>query len=126
MSIYIYIYFYIYLEKRTERSPVLFAKERNILAFFSVLLKRTEHSLHSFPFFRKERKRTERSFGFHKSPKTREKNGKERNVLFFERKRTERSERKRTECPTLVLKDQHQLVLKYQQATPLESAGMPL
>ena len=26
----------------------------------------------------------------------------------------------------LVLKDQHQLVLKYQQATPLEWAGMPL
>ena len=26
----------------------------------------------------------------------------------------------------LVLKDQHQLVLKYQQATPLELAGMPL
>ena len=26
----------------------------------------------------------------------------------------------------LVLKDQRQLVLKYQQATPLESAGIPL
>ena len=26
----------------------------------------------------------------------------------------------------LVLKDQHHWVLKYQQATPLESAGMPL
>ena len=26
----------------------------------------------------------------------------------------------------LVLKDQHQFVLKYQQATPLDSAGMPL
>ena len=26
----------------------------------------------------------------------------------------------------LGLRDQHQLVLKYQQATPLESAGMPL
>ena len=31
-----------------------------------------EHSLRSFPFFRRERKRTERSVGSHKSPKTRE------------------------------------------------------
>ena len=46
--------------------------------------------LRSFPFFRKEQKRTEHSFGSHKSPKTRKKNrkvetfllknGKERNV----------------------------------------------
>ena len=30
-------------------------------------------------------------------------NGKKRNILFFERKRTERSGRKRTRCPTLIL-----------------------
>ena len=59
-----------YLEKRTERSPVLFAKEQNVLAFFSVLLKRTERSL--------------RSFGFHKSPKTREiEKRTEKNGAFF-------------------------------------------
>ena len=42
-----------------------------------------------------------RSFGSHKSPKIRKKNGKERNVPFKERKRTERTEQKRTRCPTL-------------------------
>ncbi len=76
ISIYIYIYFYKYLEKRTEHSPVLFAKERNVLAFFSVLLKRTECSFRSFPFFAKERYVLSvlfRSF---------EKNGKECNVLL--------------------------------------------
>ena len=104
MSIYIYIYFYIYLEKRTERSPVLlqknetfsrsfpfFAEERCVLfrslqkniAFFSVLCKRTLRSLHSLSFFRKERKRTERSFVSHKSPKTREKNG----TFFFKNRK---------------------------------------
>ena len=31
-----------------------FSKERNFLAFFSVLYKRTEQSLSSFPFFIKE------------------------------------------------------------------------
>ena len=31
-----------------------FSKERNILAFFPVLYKRTEQSLRSFPFFIKE------------------------------------------------------------------------
>ena len=68
-----------------------FKKNVPFFAFFSVLLKRTERSL--------------RSFGFHKSPKTREKNGKERNILFFEWKRSERSEWKRTRCPTLLLMD---------------------
>ena len=38
-------------------------------------------SLRSFTFLRKEPKGTHRSFGSHKSPKTRKKNGKERNVL---------------------------------------------
>ena len=53
-----------------------FAKERNVLGFFAkeccvlcVLCIRTLRSLRSFPIFRKERKRTERSFGFHRSPK---------------------------------------------------------
>ena len=56
-----------------------------------------------FLFLRKERKGTERSFGSQKSPKTRKKNRKERNVPLKERKRTERTEWKRTRCPTLVL-----------------------
>ena len=74
MSIYIYLYIY---WRRTERSRVL-AKELNVLTFlqiaffvfFSILCKRTLCSLRSFPFFRKEQKSTERSFGSHKSPKT--------------------------------------------------------
>ena len=114
MSIYIYIYIYIYLFiylyisiyiylyilikernvlaffcKRTKRSRALFRSlQKNLLffAFFSVLCKRTVRSLRSFLFFRKELKRTEHSFGSHKFPKTREKNRKERNVLFLEQK----------------------------------------
>ena len=57
--------------KRTKCSRVLLRSlQKNVafFAFFSVLCKRTLHSL--------------RSFGSHKSPKTREKNGKERNVLL--------------------------------------------
>ena len=100
MSIYIYIYLYIsiyilkkehnvlaFFCKRTKRSRIFLHSLQKIVAFFSVLCKRMFCSLRSFPFFRKERKRTERSFGSHKSPKTREKNGtfffkngKERNV----------------------------------------------
>ena len=99
MSIYIYIYLYIFLYisrkkngtfshsfcKRTKRSRVLFRSlQKNVafFAFFSVLCKRTLRSLCSFPFFRKELKRKERSFGSHKSPKTREENRKEQNVLL--------------------------------------------
>ena len=47
--------------KRTKRSPVLFRslqKNGTFFPFFSVLCKRTLRSFHSFPFFRKERKRT--------------------------------------------------------------------
>ena len=68
------VFFYV-LCKRTKHSTFLrsfpfCAKERCVLfhslqknvVFFSVLYKRT---LRSFPFFRKERKRTERSFGSH-------------------------------------------------------------
>ena len=103
LYVYIYLYIFLYISKkkkgtfshsfwkRTKRSRILFhsfKKNGTFFAFFSVLLKRMERSLRSFPFFRKERKRTECSFGSHKSPKTREKNEKERNILFLERKRT--------------------------------------
>ena len=69
--------------KRAKRPRVLFCSlQKNVafFAFFSVLCKRTLCSLYFFPFFRKERKRMERSSGSHKLPKTREKNRKERNV----------------------------------------------
>ena len=69
-----------------------FANERNVLAFFYVLLQKNQtfsaffyvlckRALHSFTFFRKERKKTNGSFGSHKSPKTQKKNVKERCVL---------------------------------------------
>ena len=61
------IYIYIYILKKERNVLRSFAKERNVLAFFYVLCKRTLHylrSLCSFPFFRKERKRTECSLGF--------------------------------------------------------------
>ena len=74
------------------RSFTFFAKECCVLcvllrclqknvAFFSVLCIRTLRSLHSFPLFRKEREKTERSFGSHKSPKTRKRT--EMNGTFF-------------------------------------------
>ena len=101
--IYISIYIYIYiLKKRTWVGH----------AFFYVLCKRMLHSLRSFTFFakvrcilcvlyvlKKELKRMHRSFGFHKSPKTRKR--KQNIVACF--KRTIRSERKRMRCPTLEL-----------------------
>ena len=81
MSIYNYIYLYIYLYisiyilKKNRTFLCSFAKERNVLAVFSVLCKRMLHSLRFFPFFakeccifdffsvfRKERKRREHSF----------------------------------------------------------------
>ena len=70
ISIYIYIYLNICIEKRN--------------ATFCVLLQKNEtfwRCLRSFPFLRKERKRTHRSFGFHKLPKTQKKNAKECCVL---------------------------------------------
>ena len=90
------------LFKRTQRSCVLCVlfcalekngKERNILLGFisrqklKKERKRMLRSLHSFLFFRKERKRTEHTFGFHKSPKTQKRT--EKNVVFF--KRTEKN-----------------------------------
>ena len=52
-------------------------KNAAFFAFFYVLCKRTLHSLRPFTFLRKEQKRMHRSFGIHKSPKTRKKNAKE-------------------------------------------------
>jgi len=71
------------LLKRTLHSLTFFAKDLWVLyvllrslqenvafsTFFYVLCKRMQRSLRSFMFFRKERKRTQHSFGFHKSPK---------------------------------------------------------
>ena len=62
---------------------------------------KTSRSLRSFPFFRKERKSMELSFGSHKLPKTREKKRKRTERSLKERKRMERTERKRTRYPTL-------------------------
>ena len=45
-------------------------KKETLSAIFYVLCKRMLCSLRSFTFLRKEQKRTHRSFGFHKSPKT--------------------------------------------------------
>jgi len=68
-----------------------FSKECFILTFISILCKRTFRSLRSFPFFRKERKWTHRSFRFHKSPKTWKKEHKRTLHSKKERKRTMRN-----------------------------------
>ena len=107
------MYLYIYIEKRTfcvfckrtKNSRVLLRSSQKKVAFFAffyVLCKRLLHSLHSSPFLRKERKRTHRSFGFYKSPKTQKKEWKRMLRSLKERKRMGRSERKRTRCPTLL------------------------
>ena len=78
-NIYLYIYIYLYLNIYIEKEQNVlrsFAKERNVLAFFPVLYKRTGWSLRSFPFFAKEQDVLYvlfRSF---------EKNGKGRSVLL--------------------------------------------
>ena len=66
-------FFCVLLQKNEtfSRSFTFFAKERCVLC---------KRMLRSFPFFRKGLKRTEHSFGSTKSPKTRKKDGKERNV----------------------------------------------
>ena len=108
ISIYIYIYIYLYISiyiywrkkrniltffcKRTKRSHILLhSLQKNVafFAFFSILCRRTLHSL--------------RSFGSHKSLKPRKKNGKEPNIPFKERKRMERTEQRRMQCPTLYI-----------------------
>ena len=79
-----------------------FAKERNVLAFFYVLCKKTLRSLRSFAFFAKERCALcgkERSILLGLISRQKLDKRTEKNVVFF--KRTERSERKRTGCPTL-------------------------
>ena len=119
MSIYIYIYLYIFLyiyRKKNGTFSRSFAKERNVLVFFSVLCKRTESSFRSFPFFAKERSVLCVLFC------SLEKNRKERNVLlglisrqklekrtekkgtFFlrtEKNVTYQTEKKGVPCPTL-------------------------
>ena len=65
-----------YILKKERNVLRSFAKERNVLAFFPVLYKRTGRFLRSFPFFAKERDILYvlfRSF---------EKNGKECSVLL--------------------------------------------
>ena len=54
-------------------------------AFFYVLCKRALHSLCSFPFFRKERERTERSFGSHTVSRQKLEQRTEKNGMFFKR-----------------------------------------
>ena len=115
----IYIFLCIYIEKKERglgNGHAFFSKECNILrsfakegcvacvllrslqknvamfAFFYVLCKRTLRSLHIFTFLRKERKRTHRFFGFHKSLKTRKKT--QKNVACF--KRTQKNDAFRT------------------------------
>ena len=119
--IYISIYIYIYIYWKKERGLCMrshqknatfcvllpsFAKEHCILwvllrslqknialfAFFYLLCKRTLCSLHSFTFLRKECKRTHRSFGLHKSPKTQKRT--QNNVACF--KRTQKNNAFRT------------------------------
>ena len=54
---FIYLYMYTYIEKKNAMFCVIlrsFAKERNVLALFYVLCKRTKRSLCSFTFFAKE------------------------------------------------------------------------
>ena len=90
--LYIYLKIYLFLKKnatfcvflqKNETFRVLLhslQKNKTFSAFFNVLCKRTLRSLRTFTFLRKERK-THRSFGSHRSPKTRKKNVKERCVL---------------------------------------------
>ena len=100
MYIYIYISIYIYILKKERNGLRSFAKERNILAFFYILCKRTLRSLNSFTFFAKERCNLCVLLGFisHQNLK---KEQKRMLRSLKERKRRERSERKRTQCPTL-------------------------
>ena len=93
-SISIYIYTYIYWGEKTQRSAffcillqknetflrsfTLFAKERNVLC---VLLRSLQKNVAFSAFLYILKKRTHRSFGSHKSPKTQKKNVKECCVL---------------------------------------------
>ena len=64
-----------------------FAKERNGLAFFSILCKRPKRSLRSFLFFAKEQNVLLGLISRQILEKRTGKNGKEQNVLFLERKK---------------------------------------
>ena len=79
------IYLYIYIEKKNEDWACVllrsFAKERCILCVLCVLLRSLQKNVAFFAFFYALKKRMHRSFGFHKSPKTRKKNAKECCVL---------------------------------------------
>ena len=90
-----------------------FAKECCILCVF---LRSLQKNIAFFAFFYivfKRTLRSLRSFGSHKSTKTWKKNGKERNVPFKEWKRMERTERKRTRCPTLVFTIKNQKIVQF-------------
>ena len=100
--------FFVLLQKNKtfSRSFMFFAKE---CCVFCVLLRSLQKNAAFFAFFYNLCKRmlrslrSERSFGSHKLPKTRKKNG----TIF---KRTEFSEQKRTRCPTLLISDQQKPV----------------
>ena len=99
MSIYIYIYiyiylytvyFYIYIGEKTKCSRVLLQKNETFscsfpffakeLCLLCILFRSLQKIIAFFVFFSILKKRTEHSFGSHKSPKTQEKNRKERTV----------------------------------------------
>ena len=100
--IYLYIFFYIsiyisiyilkkernvltFFCKRTKHSQILLHSLQKSIVFFSVLYKRTLPSLRSFPFFRKERKRTKCTFGSHTVSRQKLEKRTEKNGMFFKR-----------------------------------------
>ena len=96
------IYIYIYILKKEHNILRSFAKERNVFTFFYVLCKRTLRSWRSwrsFTFIAKECCVLSVLLGFISRQNLKKRT--EKNVAFF--KRTERSERKRTQCPTLLI-----------------------
>ena len=109
--------------KRTKCACVLLhSLQKNVafFAFFYVLWKRllrSLHSLHSFLFFRKERKRTQHSFGSHKSPKTWKKN-----VAFF--KRTEKNGTFRMEKKAVPNPGYHTLASPYKICQNMTPRGL--
>ena len=80
LYISIYIYIYIYIEKRTQHSA-FFCKRTKRSHFLLRSLQKNVAFFAFFAFFYILCKRTHRSFGLHKSPKTQKKNGKECCVL---------------------------------------------
>ena len=107
ISIYQYIYtVYIYkyiFKKRTRVGHAFFSRERNILRSFAFFCLRTLRFLRSFTFFafffvlKKRMQRTHRSFGSHKSLKTRKRT--EENVALF--KGTQKNDALRTQKNTM-------------------------